>query len=115
MMGMAMSTLDIPVVKTSSSILAFSKDDVAMLPQSACIHCGKCVAACPEILVPQMMCKSIKTNMKDSLTSAVWSVWSAEAAPLYVLPKFRLPRCLSSVRLRSGKFSLVNKEGNKNV
>lgn len=62
MMGMAMSTLDIPVVKTSSSILAFSKDDVAMLPQSACIHCGKCVAACPEILVPQMMCKSIKTN-----------------------------------------------------
>lgn len=62
MMGMAMSTLDVPVVKTSSSILAFSKDDVAMLPQSACIHCGKCVAACPEILVPQMMCKSIKTN-----------------------------------------------------
>ena len=62
MMGMAMSTLDIPVVKTSSSILAFSKDDVAMLPQSACIHCGKCVAVCPEILVPQMMCKSIKTN-----------------------------------------------------
>ena len=62
MMGMAMSTLDIPVVKTSSSILSFSKDDVAMLPQSACIHCGKCVAACPEILVPQMMCKSIKTN-----------------------------------------------------
>lgn len=62
MMGMAMSTLDVPVVKTSSSILAFSKDDVAMLPQSACIHCGKCVAACPEILVPQMMCKSIKAN-----------------------------------------------------
>lgn len=62
MMGMSMSTLDVPVVKTSSSILAFSKDDVAMLPQSACIHCGKCVAACPEILIPQMMCKSIKTN-----------------------------------------------------
>lgn len=62
MMGMAMSTLDVPVVKTSSSILAFSKDDVAMLPQSACIHCGKCVAACPEILVPQMMCKSVKAN-----------------------------------------------------
>ncbi len=62
MMGMAMSTLDVPVVKTSSSILAFSKDDVAALPQSACIHCGKCVAACPEILVPQMMCKSVKAN-----------------------------------------------------
>lgn len=31
MMGMAMSSLDVPVVKTSSSILAFTEDDVAVL------------------------------------------------------------------------------------
>lgn len=60
MMGMAMSSLDVPVVKTSSSILAFSKDDVAALPQSACIHCGRCVKACPQILVPQMMAKAVR-------------------------------------------------------
>lgn len=62
MMGIAMSTLDVPVVKTSSSILAFSQDDVAALPQSSCIHCGKCVNACPENLVPQMLAKSVKTQ-----------------------------------------------------
>lgn len=62
MMGMAMGSLDVPVVKTSSSILAFTKDDVAALPQSNCIHCGKCVQACPEILVPQMMAKTVKAN-----------------------------------------------------
>lgn len=62
MMGMAMGSLDVPVVKTSSSILAFTKDDVAALPQSNCIHCGKCVKACPEILVPQMMAKTVKAN-----------------------------------------------------
>lgn len=60
MMGMAMSSLDVPVVKTSSSILAFSKDDVAALPQSACIHCGRCVKACPQVLVPQMMAKAVR-------------------------------------------------------
>lgn len=60
MMGMAMSTLEVPVVKTSSSILAFTKDDIAALAESACIHCGKCVSACPEMLVPQMLGKSVK-------------------------------------------------------
>lgn len=62
MMGIAMGSLDVPVVKTSSSILAFTKDDVAALPQSNCIHCGKCITACPQILVPQMMAKSVKSD-----------------------------------------------------
>lgn len=62
MMGTAMSSLDVPVVKTSSSILAFSKDDIAALPQSACIHCGRCVKACPQTLVPQMLAKSVKAE-----------------------------------------------------
>ncbi len=62
MMGFAMESLDVPVVKTSSSILAFTKDDVAMLLPSNCIHCGRCVNACPEILVPQMMAKTVKSN-----------------------------------------------------
>lgn len=62
MMGMAMSTLEVPVVKTSSSILAFSEDDTAALAQSACIHCGRCVKACPENLVPQMLAKSVRAG-----------------------------------------------------
>lgn len=55
MMGTAMYTLDIPVQKTSSSILAFLEDPVADNPPTNCIHCGRCVAACPEKLVPQML------------------------------------------------------------
>lgn len=62
MMGMAMSSLDVPVVKTSSSILAFTEDDVAVLPESACIHCGKCMTVCPQQLVPQMLVKAVKSN-----------------------------------------------------
>ena len=62
MMGLAMRTLDVPVTKLSSSILAFSKDDVAALGESACIHCGKCREVCPQILVPQMMVKAVKSG-----------------------------------------------------
>lgn len=63
MMGMAMPSLDFPVVKTSSSVLALTKDDVEKDEPSACIHCGRCVSACPENLVPQLMAAS--ANAKD--------------------------------------------------
>ena len=65
MMGMAMSTLDVPVVKTSSSILAFTKDDVAQIHQSNCIHCGRCVKACPQLLVPQQLGKAVKAESNE--------------------------------------------------
>lgn len=69
MMGIAMSTLDVPVVKTSSSILAFSKDDIAALAQSACIHCGRCVKACPANLVPQMLAKAVRAGDAEKFES----------------------------------------------
>lgn len=62
MTGLALSSLDEPVQKTSASILAFTFDDVAELKQSNCIHCGKCVSVCPSNLVPQMLCKAVKTG-----------------------------------------------------
>ena len=62
MMGMAMSTLEVPVVKTSSSILAFSHDEVAEEEGTACIHCGRCRTVCPQTLVPQLMGKAVKSK-----------------------------------------------------
>lgn len=58
MMGMAMDSLDYPVVKTSSSILAISKDDVEKMETTSCIRCGRCVGVCPETLVPQLMAQA---------------------------------------------------------
>ena len=55
MMGTALYTLDVPVQKTSASILAFAHDPVAANPSTPCIHCGRCVSVCPVHLVPQMM------------------------------------------------------------
>lgn len=55
MMGFAMFTLDTPITKTSSSILCFSKDEVAKLEPSACINCGRCVEVCPSRIIPSRL------------------------------------------------------------
>ncbi|WP_290907458.1 RnfABCDGE type electron transport complex subunit C, partial [Eubacterium sp.] len=62
MTGFAMSNLDVPVQKTSASILAFTEDDVASVEATNCIHCGRCVSVCPSNLVPQMLAKTVKRN-----------------------------------------------------
>ncbi|SMC83345.1 electron transport complex subunit RsxC [Sporomusa malonica] len=55
MMGMAQRTLDVPVIKGTSGILALSASDVNMGPEQPCIRCGRCVDACPMGLVPSML------------------------------------------------------------
>ncbi|MBQ7740928.1 MAG: electron transport complex subunit RsxC [Eubacterium sp.] len=60
MMGIAMESLDVPMIKTSAAILAYCKDEVAEAKETPCIHCGRCVRACPENLIPQLMGRAVK-------------------------------------------------------
>lgn len=52
MMGVAIFDLNIPVIKSTSSILCLSEDEVDAQKESSCIRCGKCASACPMNLVP---------------------------------------------------------------
>lgn len=62
MMGMAMYDLDTPVMKTSSSILAMSRDEAAQNEPTNCIRCGRCADVCPSHLVPQMMAQAAERD-----------------------------------------------------
>ncbi|MBU0729395.1 MAG: electron transport complex subunit RsxC [Proteobacteria bacterium] len=53
MMGFAVSSLDIPVTKTTSSILFLSEEEIDTSPHSQCIRCGWCLEACPMGLEPK--------------------------------------------------------------
>lgn len=55
MMGVAVSDIDVPVVKGTSGILCFTQDVVAKQRSANCIRCGKCIAVCPMALEPQAL------------------------------------------------------------
>lgn len=54
MMGIAQHSLEIPVVKNTSALLAYAPDggEEMFPPSDTCIRCGRCVAACPMRLQP---------------------------------------------------------------
>jgi len=47
MMGFAVSSLDLPVTKTTSSVLFLTEEEIDTRPHSQCIRCGWCLDACP--------------------------------------------------------------------
>jgi len=51
MMGQAMYTLEVPVVKGSSCLLAIKEDAINKSVMTNCLNCGRCVNVCPEGLV----------------------------------------------------------------
>lgn len=55
MMGMTISTLDIPVTKGTSGVLALTKDMAVLPKKTNCIRCGRCVSACPMNLIPSKL------------------------------------------------------------
>lgn len=55
MMGLAVSSLDTPVMKGTSGILVYRESDLPDLTQYKCMRCGRCIDACPMGLIPSAM------------------------------------------------------------
>lgn len=63
MMGIALSTLDVPICKGSNAITALRIDPVSAAPMTACLRCGRCNRVCPLGLSPQLM--QVAAQRKD--------------------------------------------------
>ncbi|MCR5499288.1 MAG: electron transport complex subunit RsxC [Acetatifactor sp.] len=55
MMGVAIFNTDIPVTKTSTALLAFTKDAVSAMEPGPCINCGRCLEVCPGRVMPSKL------------------------------------------------------------
>ena len=67
MMGAALVTTDVPVLKSNNAILAFADSKEKIKPQRDCIHCGRCAATCPMSLAPLFLVDAVKTRDADYL------------------------------------------------
>lgn len=64
MMGVAIYSVDDPILKNTNAIVALKVKDAVLPRQYACIHCGRCVQACPMGLNPTAFVKAMKVEDK---------------------------------------------------
>lgn len=106
MMGFAMVTLDAPVTKTSSSILAFMEDEVSKNPETACINCGRCVEACPSRIIPSRLADYARRHDEESFVAMNGLECVECGSCSYVCPaKRQLKQAIGAMR----KIALANK------
>ncbi len=66
MMGFAVSSLEVPVTKTTSAVLFLTKDEIDTNPHSQCIRCGWCLEACPMGLEPKEIALHVEANRSEA-------------------------------------------------
>ena len=69
MMGIALTSDEIPVLKQNNAILAFGEKEAKLYEPTACIRCGRCVAACPMDLMPTKLEKAALKKDVEALQS----------------------------------------------
>lgn len=67
MMGIPLPSLDVPVVKGTSGILAFTAEALPQRRESPCIRCGRCVEACPHFLNPSRLGRLARLGRYEAL------------------------------------------------
>lgn len=65
MMGFSISSLDVPITKTTSALLFLSEDEIDTRPHSQCIRCGWCLDACPMGLEPKEIGIYVEANKAE--------------------------------------------------
>ncbi len=107
MMGVAITTDELPILKQNNAILAFDAAEAALLEPTSCIRCGRCVAACPMCLMPTKLEKAVDKKDVDPCRSWISTCMECGCCA-FSCPAGR--RLVQAIRL--GK-SYVKKQGRK--
>ncbi len=72
MMGMAVYSQAVPIIKSTSGILLLSSEEVFQYTSKACLRCGRCNDACPMQLMPGILSTQIENERFDDAQN--WNV-----------------------------------------
>lgn len=68
MMGVALYSLDLPVLKNTNALLALDEKEGRIPQESPCIRCGRCVRACPMSLLPLEIDRLVKASNFEEIS-----------------------------------------------
>ena len=67
MMGIALPSLEYPIMKNNNAILAFDKKEAEAPEPTACIRCGTCIESCPLRLMPTEFAEAYEARDAERL------------------------------------------------
>ena len=70
MMGMVVPSLEVPIIKGATGLLALSADELPRKEVSPCIRCARCVDACPMGLAPLEMAVFARADDLDNASES---------------------------------------------
>ena len=117
MMGVAVYSLDDPILKNTNAIVALNVKDAVTPKTYPCIHCGRCVEICPMGLNPTQYAKAMKVEDKAErearLTDAKLNLCMECGSCSFVCPSRRPlveTNRIAKAELRSIQAAKTNKE-----
>ena len=69
MMGVAITSGGLPILKQNNAIFASDQREAQLRQPTACIRCGRCVAACPMHLMPTKLEQAVERQDVEALQS----------------------------------------------
>lgn len=89
MTGHCVADLQQPILKSTRGLLVFSEEMCEIPPMGACIHCGRCVQACPASLAPRVLALAAQTKNISKLEKQQVSACLGCGTCSYVCPSKR--------------------------
>ena len=70
MMGLAQRDLDVPILKGTTGVVVLTAADVRSRELYPCIHCGRCLDACPMFLNPSLLGDLARLGREEEMEAA---------------------------------------------
>lgn len=86
MMGLAQANLDAPITKGTTGIVVLARQETRTERVYPCIHCGRCLDACPVFLNPSLLGDLARVGRYDEMTDAHLSDCMLCGSCSYVCP-----------------------------